>query len=520
MNLYRKFWLVCLQFLLCVPSIVMADSHHPLDILFIGNSFTNDGPIPDLVSDLAVAAGWPAPNVTSVARTGRDLTFHTQNGGTSRAIDQGGWDIVVLQEFSTKPTEVGDPLEFKMDATTLYDRVKASSSTALIIMYLTWARHEDHSIYDNSFLNAIHGMAPGREEMQAQLNYHYHDVAEIYIPANSVATSVTDAWVAPVGEAWHAEWQDQNIGLHDTDGYHGSIFGQYLNALVIYSTIYDSPVGLNDADGNPIIGLPPLLAVPDGDAAYLQSISDATTGAVSGLSCGDGICVFGEDEINCASDCPGMPLGNPPFVAIDNPSGPVSGTNVAIVILATDDEDLLGTLTVEWNVDGGAWQTTIYDTVTERYTAIWDSTSVADGDHVINARGIDSDSNISTSSNGVTVDNFPSADMHVGDLASSTLPGQGGRWNATVTITVHDEAENLLDGATVSGSWSEGTNGSASCETIAGQCSITRNNINRNSNSVTFTVNDVTHTNNNYTPGANHDPDGDSDETSIVVLKP
>ena len=517
MNLHRKFGVLCLRFLLCLPSLVVAQPS-PLNMLFIGNSFTNDGPIPDLVRDIAVTAGFPAPNVTSVARTGRDLDFHTRNGGTLRAIDQGGWGVVVLQEFSTKPTEVGNPLEFKVDATTLYDRVKATSPDAEIIMFETWARREDHSIYDDSFLIATFGIDSGREEMQAQLNYHYHDVAENYIPANS-ANQSGDVWVAPVGEAWHAEWNDQNIGLHASDGYHGSIFGQYLNALVIYSTIYDSPVSLKDAIGNPIIGLPPPLAVPEGEAAYLQAISDATTGAVSGSSCGDGICVFGEDENNCAIDC--TTLGNPPVVAIDNPAGPVSGTNVAIEISATDVEDSVGTLTVEWNVDGGAWQTTIYDAITGLYTAIWDSTSVADGSHSINARGIDSDSNVSTSRNGVTVDNFLSADMHVGDLDSSTLAGQGGRWGATVTITVHDDADNPLNNATVSGSWSAGTNGSGSSMTNAsGECSITRNNINRNSDSVTFTVSDLTHATNSYMQADNHDPDSDSDGTSIVVLKP
>jgi hypothetical protein len=37
--------------------------------------------------------------------------------------------------------------------------------------------------------------------------------------------------------------------------------------------------------------------------------------------------------------------------------------------------------------------------------------------------------------------------------------------------------------------------------------------------SVSFTVNGVTHAANNYQPGSNHDPDGDSDGTTITVFK-
>jgi hypothetical protein len=37
---------------------------------------------------------------------------------------------------------------------------------------------------------------------------------------------------------------------------------------------------------------------------------------------------------------------------------------------------------------------------------------------------------------------------------------------------------------------------------------------------VTFTVTSVTRTGSTYTAAANHDPDGDSDGTAIVVFRP
>ena len=110
--------------------------------------------------------------------------------------------------------------------------------------------------------------------------------------------------------------------------------------------------------------------------------------------------------------------------------------------------------------------------------------------------------------------------MHVGDLDNaSTL--NGNNWNATVVITVHDQSENLVAGALVSGTWSNGTTGSGTCTTNAnGQCTITRTNVRGNVSNVTFTVTNVSHGSFTYQSGNNHDPDGDSNGTVIVVNKP
>ncbi|MGH7556339.1 MAG: hypothetical protein ACREMD_00875 [Gemmatimonadota bacterium] len=111
----------------------------------------------------------------------------------------------------------------------------------------------------------------------------------------------------------------------------------------------------------------------------------------------------------------------------------------------------------------------------------------------------------------------PSGTMHVGDLDGSSS-SQGQRWTATVAIQVHDDAHGNVSGATVSGQFSNGTRGKRSCTTDAGgSCSVERSRIRNTGNSVTFTVDDVTHASQSYEPSANHDPDGDSDGTSINV---
>jgi hypothetical protein len=101
------------------------------------------------------------------------------------------------------------------------------------------------------------------------------------------------------------------------------------------------------------------------------------------------------------------------------------------------------------------------------------------------------------------------------------VPNGPNRWNATVTVKVLDQNGAPVSGATVSGTWSNGTSGGGNCTTNAsGLCSITRLNIRNQSNSVTFTVTNISKAGTTYNPAANTDPDGDSNGTVIVINKP
>ncbi|HEX9839541.1 MAG TPA: Ig-like domain-containing protein, partial [Anaerolineales bacterium] len=110
--------------------------------------------------------------------------------------------------------------------------------------------------------------------------------------------------------------------------------------------------------------------------------------------------------------------------------------------------------------------------------------------------------------------------MHIGDL-DGTSTKQGNKWTANVTITVHDTNHNPVANATVTGNWSNGATGTASCTTGSnGQCSVNKSGIRGGKSSVTFTVNNVTRSNYTYASASNHDPDGSSNGIKIVVRKP
>lgn len=112
------------------------------------------------------------------------------------------------------------------------------------------------------------------------------------------------------------------------------------------------------------------------------------------------------------------------------------------------------------------------------------------------------------------------ATMHVGDLDGSSANVRK-TWTATVAVELHDAGEGTVAGATVTGSWSGGASGSASCVTGAnGRCTVSKAGVPKKAATVSFTVTGVTDDTRTYLLSANHDDEGDSTGTSVTVPKP
>jgi len=110
--------------------------------------------------------------------------------------------------------------------------------------------------------------------------------------------------------------------------------------------------------------------------------------------------------------------------------------------------------------------------------------------------------------------------MHVGDLDADIVLANKNRWCAVFTVKIEDSSENPVSGADVSFSLSGAQSGSGQVTTGSdGTASYQTGWIN-GSGSMTFTVNDVTLATYTYSPGDNHDPDEDSDGTSITASEP
>ncbi len=112
--------------------------------------------------------------------------------------------------------------------------------------------------------------------------------------------------------------------------------------------------------------------------------------------------------------------------------------------------------------------------------------------------------------------------LHVGDLDGQNSVANATRWRALVIILVHDNNHNPMPGVRVSGVWNHEPGNITACTTNSvGSCIISRNNLLFASDpAVTFSVTDVALAAYTYDSGQNHDPDGDSDGTTIVIVQP
>ena len=238
----------------------------PGSIFFVGNSFTLNHNVPEIVRQLITSNGFPEPEIGRRTVGGRSLEVHradtTSLGAPTLIPRAGGWDALILQEFSTRPTDsIGPAAQFKTDAAWFYDLAKSVNPDTDVILYMTWARRYNHSYYPGTFTDPA--------DMQAQLRYHYNDAANVAIPALSTSSRPNDARVAPVGDAWETQLAGgEPPRLHASDNYHQNEAGAYLNALMLYATLYRVQVSGSVAIGVTTAVANELQATVDGITGY------------------------------------------------------------------------------------------------------------------------------------------------------------------------------------------------------------------------------------------------------------
>jgi hypothetical protein len=206
-----------------------AYAEDPQRILFIGNSYTGVNKLPDVFLEIVKDSGRASPVVKSSTPGGRTLKQHLGIAGSMKLIDDGGWDVVVLQGQSQEPAiaEVDETVrkEFVESAAELCKRVRAKSPKAKIYFYETWARHSDY--WSAAKKGADVGANP--KEMQARLRKWYGFVAK-----------ENQATLVPCGDAWELNYASASpVRLHTSDHSHPEFVGTYLNALIFFGKIYD-----------------------------------------------------------------------------------------------------------------------------------------------------------------------------------------------------------------------------------------------------------------------------------------
>lgn len=197
--------------------------------LFIGNSYTYYNSLPAMVDSIARSFG---DTLYSESSTPGGYTFqsHTTNANTQAKLKAGGWDVVILQEQSQRPSF--PPSQVAMDvypyAKMLVDTARAYSSCVTPMFYLTWGRENGDASNCPNYppLCTYAGM-------QARLRTSYLEMAQL-----------NNAEVAPVGAVWREIRDSTNIDLYASDGSHPSMSGSYLAACTFYASIFHkSPIG-------------------------------------------------------------------------------------------------------------------------------------------------------------------------------------------------------------------------------------------------------------------------------------
>lgn len=187
-----------------------------LNVLFIGNSFTARNDLPGLLANLAAARG-KALQHRLISAGGASLRTHWNAGAALRAIQEGGYDHVVLQEQSTLPIKNAGRMHENIRLFDEAIRVAGANT----VLYMTWARRQ----------------AP--ESQQAITNAYTGIGREL------------GATVVPVGLAWQRflRLHGQPV-LHDKDQSHPTVAGSYLAACVFLAVLFKArPVGCSEAVG-------------------------------------------------------------------------------------------------------------------------------------------------------------------------------------------------------------------------------------------------------------------------------
>jgi hypothetical protein len=233
MHLMKRTMGFCWWMIFLIPWAVAEEKKEPQRILFIGNSYTGVNQLPKIFQKIVASAGHTVPVIQASHPGGRTLEQHLTIPTSTQKIDEGKWDVVILQgqsqEASLSEVNEGIQKSFLTSGKSLCDMIRKKSPDARIVWYQTWARHADY--WKNPKSDLAIGKSP--EDMMSRNQKWYGRLVK------DNAGSV----VARVGEAWAGYYRDHpDKDLHVADNSHPTFAGSYLAGLVLYQTIYHTAV--------------------------------------------------------------------------------------------------------------------------------------------------------------------------------------------------------------------------------------------------------------------------------------
>ena len=203
---------------------IFVSSQQTKEVLFIGNSYTYQNNMPQLVSNIATSFG-DTLNYESSLLGGATFNIHSTNSATLSKISQDPWDYVVLQAQSQEPSFSPNQVANNVYpyAQILIDSIQSNSMCTEPIFFMTWGRK-----YGDQTNCAVYPPVCTYLGMQQRLRESYLDM-----------TFSHNATCSPVGMSWKESIaQDSTLNLYSPDNSHPSVFGSYLAACSFYASIF------------------------------------------------------------------------------------------------------------------------------------------------------------------------------------------------------------------------------------------------------------------------------------------
>lgn len=226
MALLRRFFKLLTAFFCGGAATVNAQEIPPMNVLFIGNSFTHMNSMPVMFEKLAISKNIKI-NVVMSAKSNHTFHMHSERPDLYEDINKAKWDYVILQGFSRELSYGNEHIDTAVIPyfQKIVDTLHKNNPCVKLLLYMTWG-------YENgyAYMNEIGTY----EEMSASIESGYRYLAEKY-----------DLAIVPVGNVWKEVRKNYpDFGLYQKDEHHPTKVGSYVIASSFYSAIFrSSPEG-------------------------------------------------------------------------------------------------------------------------------------------------------------------------------------------------------------------------------------------------------------------------------------
>ena len=224
MCIIKKRFINSLFGLFCLSAAHAADEPtvNPMNVLFIGNSYTHMNGMPEIFEKIAVSKKIKI-NVEMSAKSSHTFKMHCNRPEMFEKIRSKKWDYVVIQGFSRELMYSYEQIDTASIPyfNKIVDSIHANNPCTNILLYMTWGYKNGSDLIPetDTYLKMADRVANG-----------YKYLSNIY-----------DVPIVPVGDVWRNIREKQpQIGLYTEDDQHPTIYGSFLAACSFYSAIFKS----------------------------------------------------------------------------------------------------------------------------------------------------------------------------------------------------------------------------------------------------------------------------------------